>query len=135
VGGPLLGGGATLVAGYGPWFVLADANYSYSWIEGLEGGLGALFLSGRTDWSGKTSWGAWRGWVGAAYLQTGRTLTIKQETSLGTMTIEVDQRAAHPTTAQLGGSVGIGKRWEVLAEVGSNFGDAFVGVFSASFRF
>jgi hypothetical protein len=48
VGGPLLGGGATLVAGYGPWFVLADANYSYSWIEGLEDGLGAWFLSART---------------------------------------------------------------------------------------
>jgi hypothetical protein len=135
VGGPLLGGGATLVAGHGPWFVLADGNYSHSWIEGLEGGLGAWFLSARTGWSGRTGWGGWRGWVGAAYLRTGRTLTITQETTLGTMTVEVDQQAVNPLTAQVGGSVGIGKRWEVLAEVGSNFDDAFVGVFSASFRY
>jgi hypothetical protein len=134
VGGPLLGGGATLVAGYGPWFVLADGNYTYSWIDGLEGGLGAWFLSARTGWSGRTGWGSWRGWLGAAYLRTGRTLTITRETSLGTMTVDVDQQAVNPLTAQAGGSVGLGKRWEVLAEVGSNFGDAFVGVFSASFR-
>jgi hypothetical protein len=135
VGGPLLGGGATLVAGYGPWFVLADGNYSYSWIEGLEGGLGAWFLSARTGWSGRTGWGAWRGWLGAAYLRTDLTLTIAEETSLGTVTVEVDQQAVNPLTAQLGGSVGIGERWEVLAEVGSNFDDAFVGVFSASLRY
>lgn len=41
----------------------------------------------------------------------------------------------HPLTYQAGGSLGFGKRWEVLMEAGSNFDDAFVGVFSASFRF
>jgi hypothetical protein len=135
VGGPLLGAGATLVAGYGPWFVLVDGNYNYSWIDGLEGGLAAWFVSARTGWSGRTGWGAWRGWVGAAYLATQRTLTVHRESALGTVVVEVDQRPVSPLTAQLGGSVGIGKRWEALVEVGSNFDDAFVGVFSATFRF
>jgi hypothetical protein len=135
VGGPLLGGGATLVAGYGPWFVLADGNYTFSDIDGFDHGLGAWFLSARTGWSGATSWGAWRGWVGVAWLETGRTLEISQQASVGMVLVEIDQRPVDPLTAQLGGSVGLGKRWEALVEVGANGGDDFVGVFSAAYRF
>jgi len=47
----------------------------------------------------------------------------------------VDQRPVNPLTLQAGGSVTISKRWELKLEVGSNFDDAFVGVFSAAFRF
>jgi hypothetical protein len=54
---------------------------------------------------------------------------------LGTVQVEVDQRPVNPMTLQAGGSLGIGKRWELMLEIGSNFDDAFVGVFSASFRF
>lgn len=136
VGGPLLGAGATLVAGHGPWFVLADANYNYSDIDEFEGGIAAWFLSARTGWSGATRGGGWRAWVGAAYLKTDRTLTIRQNSpELGTVVVEVDQRPVDPLTYQVGGSLGIGKRWELLLEAGSNFDDAFVGVLSASFRF
>jgi hypothetical protein len=136
VGGPLLGAGATLVAGHGPWFILADANYNYSDIDALEGGIAAWFLSARTGWSGATRRGGWRAWIGAAYLKTDRTLTIRQDSpELGAVVVEVDQRPVVPLTYQVGGSLGIGKRWELLLEAGSNFDDAFVGVLSASFRF
>ena len=136
VGGPLLGAGATAVAGYGPWFIMADANYNYSAIEGFDGGIAAWFISARTGWSGPISWGSWRAWTGAAYLASDRTLTISQESpALGTVMVEVDQRPVNPLTLQAGGSIGFGKRWELMLEVGSNFDDAFVGVFSAAFRF
>jgi hypothetical protein len=136
VGGPLLGAGATAVAGYGPWFIMADANYNYSAIEGFDGGISAWFISSRTGWSGPISWGSWRAWVGAAYLASDRTLTISEESPvLGTVRVEVDQRPVNPLTLQAGGSLAISKRWELMVEVGSNFDDAFVGVFSASFRF
>lgn len=135
VGGAMVGGGATLVAGYGPWFILADGNYSWSDVEPFEGGIAAWFLSARTGWSGKTRWGGWRGWLGAAYLATQRTLTVRQESGLGTLTVEIDQRPVHPITMQGGASVAAGKRWEALVELGSNFDDAFLGIFSASFRF
>ncbi|HET9952305.1 MAG TPA: hypothetical protein VFS09_10985 [Candidatus Eisenbacteria bacterium] len=136
VGGPLLGAGATAVAGYGPWFVLGDANYNHTDLEALDGGISAWFVSARTGWSGSTRRGIWRAWVGAAYLETDRTLTVHEESpTLGTVVVEIDQRPVDPWTYQAGGSLGFGKRWEVLLEAGSNFDDAFVGVLSASFRF
>lgn len=136
VGGPLLGAGATVVAGHGPWFIMADGNYNYSDIKELDHGIGAWFVSARTGWSGASRSRSWRAWVGAAYLETDRTLSISQESPiLGTVLVEVDQRPVHPGTLQAGGSIGFGKRWELLMEFGSNFDDAFLGIFSASFRF
>ena len=52
-----------------------------------------------------------------------------------TIVVDVDQRPVNPLTLQAGGSVSIGRRWDVLLELGSNFDDAFVGVFSAAYRF
>jgi hypothetical protein len=136
VGGPLVGAGATVVAGYGHWFIMADANYNYSDIKELAGGIGAWFLSARTGWSGTARSKSWRAWVGAAYLETDRTLTITQESPiLGTVVVEVDQRPVNPLTLQAGGSIGFGKRWELLMEAGTNSNDDVVGVFSASYRF
>ena len=37
-------------------------------------------------------------------------------------------------TFELGASTGIGRRWETLLEVGSNFDDALLVVFSAAYR-
>lgn len=75
-------------------------------------------------------------WVGAAWLATERTLPIiKDSPALGAVLVEVDQQPVDPLTYQVGGSVSVGERWDVLVEVGSNFKDAFVGVFSATFRF
>lgn len=136
INGPLLGFGATLVAGYGPWFALLDANWNYTKMDQLDGSIQAVFVSGRTGLSGTTGWGSWRGWIGVAYLGADTTLVATEESpTLGTVKIEVDQRPVNPTTLQVGGSVGLGKHWELLLELGSNFDDAFVGVFSASWRF
>lgn len=136
VGGSLFGVGATAVAGSGPWFVMADANYNYSDIDEFDGGIAAWFISARTGWSGATGWGAWRAWGGAAYLAADRTISIKDDSSvLGTVVVDVDQRPVHPVTLQAGGSLSFNKRWEIMLELGSNFDDAFVGVFSAAFRF
>lgn len=136
VGGPLLGGGATMVGGYGPWFAMVDANYNYTAIKELDGGIAAWFVSSRTGWSGTGPGFNWRTWVGAAWLETQRTLVMTEESpALGTVKVEVDMRPVDPWTYQIGGSFGIDKRWEFMVEVGSNFADAFVGVFSASFRF
>lgn len=136
ISGPLLGAGATLVAGYGPWFALVDANWNYTTLDQFDGSIRAVFLSARTGLSGATGWGSWRGWIGAAYLVADTTLVATEESpALGTVRIEVEQQPVNPTTLQAGGSVGLGERWELLLEVGSNFDDAFVGVFSAAFRF
>jgi hypothetical protein len=135
VGGPLLGGGATLVAGYGPWFIMADANLSVSDIAAFDEPLAALFASARTGWSGTTGWGSWRAWVGLAWLETSRTLKVTQETSIGPVVVEIDQQPVNPLTAQLGGSLSLGKRWEAMLELGANSDSDRVFVFSAVYRF
>ena len=136
VGGPLVGVGTTMVAGYGPWFIMGDANFNYSDIEIFDNGIAAWFLSARTGWSGSARKGVWRAWVGAAYLAADRTITITETAPvLGEVTVDVDQRPVDPLTYQAGGSLGIGKRWETMLELGSNFDDAFVGVLSATYRF
>ena len=136
VSGPYIGGGGTAVAGYGPWFVLADANYGRTKIDQLEGTINFWFLAARTGWSGKLGRNSWRAWAGAAYLDAARTLTaVVPTTTLGDVRVEIDQRPVNPWTAQVGGGLGVGKRYEILLEVGSNFDDAFLGVFSASIRF
>jgi hypothetical protein len=135
VSGPLLGGGATLAAGYGPWFIMADANFSVSDIPEFDKPLGALFVSARTGWSGTTGWGGWRGWVGLAWLETSRTLEVTAQTSVGPVLLEIDQRPVNPLTAQLGGSLSLGKRWEAMLELGANADDDRVFVFSAAYRF
>ncbi len=135
VGGPFFGGGATLVAGHGRWFIMGDANYTYSSLDQFDGTIKALFLSGRTGWSGDLSWGAWRAWAGAAYLDSGRSLSISQENGiLGEVIVEIDQRPLNPLTFELGASTNIDRHWEMLLEVGSNFDDAFLVVFSAAYR-
>ena len=47
----------------------------------------------------------------------------------------VDQRPVDPWTAQFGGGLQFGRRWEAVLEVGSNFKDATIVVASAAFRF
>jgi hypothetical protein len=136
VAGPYFGGGGTVVAGYGRWFVLADANYGRTDLDEFEGSINFWFLAARTGWSGKAGRYSWRAWAGAAYLAADRTLTAVVDTeSLGEVRVEIDQRPVNPWTAQLGGGLGVGKRFEMILEAGSNFNDAILGVLSAAFRF
>jgi len=55
--------------------------------------------------------------------------------TLGPAKVEADQQPVNPTTLELGGSLGINRHWDLLLEVGSDFDDAFLTVFSGSYRF
>ncbi len=136
VKGPLLGGGGTLVFGGDAWFAMVDGNYSQSDLDSFDGRLEAWFFSGRIGWHKTTHNRQYRAWVGVAYLDSGRTLTIITELPiLGTTSIEVDQEPVNPITYEIGGSLSINRRWDVLLEIGSNFDDAFLTVVSGSYRF
>jgi hypothetical protein len=134
--GPLYGGGATLVVGHGAFFAMLDANYARSDVDLFDGTIDALLLSGRVGWYRDTGLGQWRVWTGAMYLQSSRTLTITTDLPVfGQAKVEVEQRPVNPTTLELGGSLTIDRRWDILVEVGSNFDDAFLTVVSGSYRF
>lgn len=136
VNGPLWGGGATLVVGHGAWFAMLDANYARSDLDLFDGTLDALILSGRVGWHRDTGLGQWRVWTGLMYLDSSRTLTITTDIPIfGRTQVEVEQQAVNPTTLELGGSLSVHRRWDILVEVGSNFDDAFLTVVSGSYRF
>jgi len=134
--GPLYGGGATLVVGHGAFFAMLDANYARSDVDLFDGTIDALLLSGRVGWYRDTGLGQWRVWTGVMYLDSSRTLTITTDIPLfGQAVVEVEQRPVNPTTLELGGSLTIDRRWDILVEIGSNFDDAFLTVVSGSYRF
>lgn len=136
VDGPLYGGGATLVVGHGAFFAMLDANYARSDLELFDGTIDALLLSGRVGWFRDTGLGQWRVWTGVMYLKSSRTLTITTDLPVfGQAKVEVEQRPVNPATLELGGSLSINRRWDILVEVGSNFNDAFLTVVSGSYRF
>jgi hypothetical protein len=136
VDGPVYGGGATLVVGHGAFFAMLDANFARSDLDLFDGTIDALLLSGRLGWFRDTGLGQWRVWTGLMYLDSSRTLTITTEIPVfGPTEVEVEQRPVNPTTLELGGSLSINRRWELLVEVGSNFDDAFLTVVSGSYRF
>lgn len=134
--GPLWGGGATLVAGHGSFFAMLDANYARSDVDLFDGTIDALLLSGRFGWFRNTALGQWRVWTGVMVLDSSRTLTITTDIPvIGRATVEVEQQPVNPTTLELGGSLSLNRRWEILVELGSNFDDAFLTVMSGSYRF
>ena len=136
VNGAMLGLGTTMVFGGDTWFVMLDANYAKVDIKEFDEGIGAWLYSGRAGWHGDTAWGPARVWSGLMYMDSGRTLKLSEDLSIiGPTFIEVDQQPLNPTTIQFGASVTIGKQWDILLELGTNFDDAFVAVVSGSYRF
>ncbi len=136
VDGPVYGGGATLVVGHGAFFAMLDANFARSDLDLFDGTIDALLLSGRVGWFRDTGLGQWRVWTGLMYLDSSRSLTITTDVPIfGPTEVEVEQRPVNPTTLELGGSLSVNRRWEILVEFGSNFDDAFLTVVSGSYRF
>jgi hypothetical protein len=124
------------VVGHGQLFVMLDANYARSDLDLFEGTLDALLLSGRVGWHRDTGLGQWRVWTGLMYFDSSRTLTITTDVPIvGRTRVEVEQETVKPTTLELGASLSIDRRWDILIEVGSNFDDAFLTVVSGSYRF
>lgn len=136
VDGPLYGGGATVVFGGDVWFAMADANYSRSDLDTFDGTIDAWFLSSRLGWHHTINRCQVQLWGGIGYIDAKRTLTLTTDLpAFGPATVEVEQEPTDPLTYQFGGSLSLNRRWDVMAEVGSNFDDARMLVLSGSIRF
>ena len=136
VKGPYTGIGTTLVAGYKSWFVLGDANYGLTWTDLLNNSINFTMLSLRSGLSGKMGENnSIRGWLGGMYMDSKCTLEIKATSDeIGDIMIRVEQRPVNPWTLQCGFMVGVGKKFEFMTELGSNFDDASIFVLTASCR-
>jgi len=137
VKGPYTGIGTTLVAGYKSWFVLADANYGVTWPDLVNNSINFTMLSLRSGLSGKVGEkNPIRAWLGAAYMNSKCTIEIKENSDvLGEVLVRVEQQPVNPWTYQCGFSVGAGKNFEIMTELGSNFDDASILVLNIAYRF
>ncbi|MDB4584046.1 hypothetical protein N9164_12900 [Draconibacterium sp.] len=134
--GSYVGLGTTMVAGYGSWFILGDANYGYSKLDEFESEIDFWMFSARSGFQSSLGKNSMRAWLGGMYLSSNRTLHLNvQDENLGLVQVDVYQKTNNPLTLQLGTSIGIGKHFEILTELGTNFDDASIGVFSGSYRF
>jgi hypothetical protein len=137
VKGPYTGIGTSLVAGYKSWFVIGDANYGKTWPDLLNNTVNFTLLSLRSGFSGEIGGkNSIRSWLGAAYMDSKCTLEILETSDvLGEVLVKIDQQPVHPWTYQCGFSLGFGKSFEFMTELGSNFDDASMLVLNASYRF
>jgi hypothetical protein len=137
VKGPYTGIGTTLVAGYKSWFILGDANYGLTWADLLNNSINFTMLSVRSGFAGKMgAKNAIRGWLGAMYVNSKCTLEIKaSQDEIGEMMIRVEQRPVNPWTIECGFMLSVGKKFEFMTELGSNFDDASIFVLTTSYRF
>lgn len=136
INGNYLGIGSTLVGGYKNWFILGDFNYGYSKISEFDGKIDFWMFSARTGFQSMINTKKLRTWIGAMYLSSNRTLNLSVENDiLGLVKVNVHQQTENPLTLQLGTSIGLGKHFEILAEMGTNFSDASIGVLSGTYRF
>jgi hypothetical protein len=77
-----------------------------------------------------------RAWLGAAYIDSKCTLEIKENSDvLGEVLIRVEQHPVNPWTYQCGFLIGVGKKFEFMTELGSNFEDASIIVLNLAYRF
>ncbi|HSO86502.1 MAG TPA: hypothetical protein VLQ91_08140 [Draconibacterium sp.] len=137
VKGPYTGIGSSVVAGYGSWFMLADANYGKSWPDELENSVDFMFVSLRSGFMGKLdAHKSLKAWIGGAYMYSRSTLKIKAYSDvLNEVLVSIQQQPVNPWTVHSGLMLSIGKNFEIMAESGTNFNDASVSVVTASWRF
>ncbi len=129
--------GSTLVAGYKSWFIMADANYGATSPDELNNSIDFTFLSARSGFMGKIGQdNSMKAWLGAAYLFSTTTLeiTVPSET-LGDIIVKIEQQPVNPWTFHSGFMISLNKRFDFMAELGTNFKDASIAVLSATFRF
>lgn len=129
--------GSTLVAGYKSWFVMADANYGKTSPDELNNSIDFTFLSARSGFMGKIGQeNSIKAWLGAAYLFSTTTLEINAPTeTLGDVLVRIEQHPVNPLTFHSGFMISMNKRFDFMAELGTNFKDASIAVLSATFRF
>jgi hypothetical protein len=78
-----------------------------------------------------------KAWLGAAYLFSTTTLeiTVPSGSSLGDVLVKIEQQPVNPWTFHSGFIISLNKRFDFMAELGTNFKDASISVLSTTFRF
>jgi hypothetical protein len=136
--GMLIGGGITLAAGYGDFFLTLDANYSSTKLDGvLDETVQVGIYSARTGWNGKVGQKPLRIWTGGMYWDSERVVkgSVDSGSALGPIRFEVLQGPADPFNLLLGTSFDLDRHVQLVAEYAFNFADLQMLTLGATYRF
>jgi len=136
----LVGGGATLAAGYKAFFLTLDGNYTTGAVKTDDGQIGnddiysitftpragAIFSSGAR--------GEGNVWIGGMYMDFAQEVRDSLSGRNRDVDFSVRIKAKDPWNLLLGGNWQLNKRWSIVAEVGGVL-DRFQATGGAMFRF
>jgi hypothetical protein len=119
--GTVLGLGATLAGGWGPYFLTVDANYIHADL-GFDEAFHGVITSIRAGWNGKVNAHPLRAWLVATDWNTFTTVTgTVPDPDGGTLTFVVDQGPAYRYTYGTGAQYSATKWLDVATDIGTDF--------------
>lgn len=119
--GSVAGVGMTLAGGYGPFFMIYDANLAQADL-GFDDRFKAVVTSIRAGWNGAAAARPLRAWASVTDWNTFATATgTVADPDGGTLSFEVDQGPAYRYTYGVGSQYGMYKWLEFAADVGADF--------------
>jgi hypothetical protein len=132
----MVGGlGLTLAGGYGPFFLVFDANYVQSDL-GFDDAFKATIATVRAGWNGKLRTLPLQLWLGAGNWDTAATASSTVEIpQLGPLTFQADQRPHTPWMYDLGTAMELSRRVQLLLDVGADFHGGYLFVVGPTYRF
>jgi len=134
--GSVAGLGLTLAGGYGPFFFAADCNGARADL-GFDDRFKAVVTSIRAGWFGEVGGRPLRVWFNGTDWNTFATATgtVTDPDDGSSLSFEVDQGPAHPTTYGIGASYSPSPSWELSLDSGSDFDGGWYVALVPVFRF
>ena len=132
----MVGGiGTTLAGGWKSFFAVLDYNYVRSDM-GFDDDFTAQIVSLRAGWQGKVNGRGLQIWLGVGNWDTAATATGHVDLEDGRrLVFEADQQPHTNWIYDLGGNYMLSKRWQLFADVGTDFNGAYVIVLGPTWRF
>lgn len=131
--GGWVGGGGTVALGWRELFWMADSNATWAVNDGTDSTILAVTFSSRAGWRKQLGDLAFSLWAGTMYMNYKQTIDISVEIEDIGIFMELDIEGVDPWNMLIGGSLDIGKNWQIMLEGGFIGRSQVVGM--ASFRF
>jgi hypothetical protein len=127
--------GLTLAGGYGPFFLVADANYIQTDL-GFSDAFKASIVTMRAGWTGKFGSLPLQIWLGVGDWDTAATASGSVDLPpVGVLHFEADQKPHSPWIYDIGTNMQLNKRWQLVVDLGVDFQGGYVFVVGPTWRF
>jgi hypothetical protein len=129
------GGGVTLAAGYGDFFMVVDSNYSQTDI-GFDDSFRAITASIRAGFQGKVGTLPVQFWTGGAYWDTNNVAKGHSDVpGIGRVDFKADQGPRYPWLLDFGANLRFARSFECFADVAFDMHGGIIATVGPVFRF